>query len=311
MCNVCHVTNSVVSSYKNQYDPTKTTVLRSAFARKMRVCFTDIQRLINDALIDKDVFGAKLITQRAAYQNEFDFPTSGQKVDAFMNWIQTLIDDNVLQVTRRQQIGQAVNPRWTDLYIENSYKRGLLSARNELRKINKSIPSIEESGGVQTVMNTPFHLDRVGVLFIRVFEDLKGITQTMAMQISRVLSQGMIDGDNPRLIANKLVAVISEGGGDLGITDTIGRYIPAKRRAEILARTEVIRAHHKAMIQEYRNWGVEGITVRAELRTAGDNRVCDICSGLEGNTYSLEEAENLIPVHPLCRCMAIPYEVKN
>jgi SPP1 gp7 family putative phage head morphogenesis protein len=95
--------------------------------------------------------------------------------------------------------------------------------------------------------------------------------------------------------------------GDLGITDTLGRFIPAQRRAEMLARTEIIRAHHLATIQEYRNWGVLGIYVKGEWKTAGDDRVCSQCASLEGNIYTLDEIESMIPLHPNCRCIALPY----
>jgi len=130
----------------------------------------------------------------------------------------------------------------------------------------------------------------------------------MDQLISRILAQGIADGDNPRLLARKLVAVIDgTGAGELGITDSLGRFIPAARRAEILARTEIIRAHHQAMIQEYMNWGVEGVTILAEWKTAGDHRVCERCEAHEGETFTLEVAMNMIPLHPQCRCLALPY----
>lgn len=158
------------------------------------------------------------------------------------------------------------------------------------------------------IMGTPFHMDRVGVLFTRVYNDLKGITEQMDAQISRILAQGMIDGDGPALIARKLIAVINgEGIDKLGIRDTLGRFIPAMRRAEMLARTEMIRAYHLATIQEYRNWGVLGIKVLGEWKTAGDDRVCEECASLEGKVFTLDEIEPMIPVHPLCRCLALPY----
>jgi SPP1 gp7 family putative phage head morphogenesis protein len=145
------------------------------------------------------------------------------------------------------------------------------------------------------------------LIFSRVYNELKGITAAMDQQISRVLAQGLADGDNPRLLARKLVSTINGDGVDrLGVTDTLGRFIPARRRAELLARTETIRAHHMALMQEYRNWRVEGVYVNAELVTAGDDRVCTRCSSLEGRVYTLEEAENIVPVHPLCRCTMIP-----
>ena len=134
----------------------------------------------------------------------------------------------------------------------------------------------------------------------------------MEQQISRVLSEGMARGDSPRLIADKLVATMRGGGADLGITDTLGRYIPAERRATIMARTEVIRAHHQATINEYRAFGVAGVKIRAEWSTAGDDRVCDECWQKVGNgslpngNYTLDEVQNMIPVHPQCRCLALP-----
>jgi len=148
--------------------------------------------------------------------------------------------------------------------------------------------------------------------YTRTFTDLQGITSQMDTQISRVLAQGLVDGDNPRLLARKIVAVINgEGVGDLAIRDSLGRFIPAQRRAQTLARTEVIRAHHQATIQEYQNWQIQGVQVQAEWSTAGDDRVCDQCAGYEGNIYSLEEVRNMIPVHPNCRCIALPVNVRD
>lgn len=153
-----------------------------------------------------------------------------------------------------------------------------------------------------------FVVHNCGLLFTRVYTELKNITSAMDLQISKVLSQGLIDGDGPRLLARKLISTINGTGmGDLGLTDTLGRFIPAQRRAEMLARTEIIRAHHQATIQEYRNWGIEGITVLGEWMTAGDERVCFRCSSLQGKIFTLDEIEPMIPLHPMCRCIALPW----
>jgi len=146
-------------------------------------------------------------------------------------------------------------------------------------------------------------------LYSRTFSDLKGITSAMDTQISRVLAQGIADGKHPRDLAKLLTKTISGPMGDLGITDTLGRFIPAERRAKILARTEIIRAHHAATIQEYRNYEVEGVRVKAEWMTAGDGRVCGSCAALEGNVYSLDVIESKIPLHPQCRCIALPVDM--
>jgi len=229
-------------------------------------------------------------------------------LEAFMKWLQEQVDKGILEVGAYQQIGRGVNDAWTNLYILDSYKRGIIRARSELKKAGLDIPSVDASGGIEIVMGLPMHVDRVGLLFTRVFNDLKGVTTAMDTIISRVLAQGLADGDGPAFLARKLVASINGTGmGDLAVKDALGRYMPAMDRAVLIARTEIIRAHHVATIMEYRNWGLEGIRVKAEWNTAGDDRVCPLCMALEGKVFTLDEIEPMIPLHPGCRCIALPW----
>ena len=323
MCQTCQTYNEQKTSLgvyarMDRYDPTRTTTLRAAFVSEFTKRFRNIRGLIRRAVVDQDVFGLKnksessptILTQAIPPRNAFNFPRSGDKISAFMGWLQQQVNREMLTTTTMVQYGTPIEAAWTNMYVADSYKRGVQRATYEMRKAGFTIPDIEQRGGMDAIMGTPFHMDRVGVLYTRVFEDLKGITSQMDTQISRVLAQGMIDGDNPALLARKINAAISgQGMGELGITDTLGRFIPAERRAKMLARTEVIRAHHMGMMQEYKNWRVEGVNVIAEFVTAEDDRVCEQCLGLVGTTYTLEQAERLIPVHPNCRCIVVPKPV--
>ena len=297
---------------RQNYDPTHTTALRNAFVRDMRGRFKELSMVVYKAIVVKDVFGLKpsLIAHQMTTPSEgaFAFARSGAKVEAFMKWLQEQVDKGIITVAEFEQIGTAIEGAWTNKYIYDSYKRGVIRARYEMKKAGLQIPSIDDMGGIDMVMQLPFHIDRVGLLFTRTFQELKGITAAMDSQISRILAQGMADGDGPRLLARKILSTINGTGVDkLGITDTLGRFIPARRRAEILSRTEIIRAHHVATIQEYRNWGVLGITVKGEWKTAGDDRFCERCASLEGKIFTLDEIEPMIPLHPQCRCIALPY----
>lgn len=295
---------------ERQYDPTRTTTLRNRFATEMRKRFRELRGQIREAVVDKDVFGMQSPVTQAPGRKAFDFPRSQDKINGFMTWLRNEMDRGVLEIRQMQQAGEAVEKAWTNTYIKDSYQRGVIRARQEMKNAGFNIPSIEESGGINTAMGTPFHADRLGVLYTRAFRELKGITDAMDQNISRVLTQGMADGDNPRLLARKMNQVIKKTGADLGLTDTLGRYVPAERRAEMMARTEIIRAHHQATIQEYRNWGAEGVKVKAEWRTAGDNRVCERCLTMEmSGPYTLNEIEGQIPLHPQCRCIALPMKV--
>jgi SPP1 gp7 family putative phage head morphogenesis protein len=294
----------------NQYDPTRTLTLRSAFAKNMNGRFNALNKAIRQAVVAQDCFGLQpqvFAELNTPMPRAFDFPRSQDKIAAFMQWLRQQEQLGILETATLSRFGSGIEDVWTDIYIMDSYKRGIIRARQELRKAGYDVPDIDASGGIEAVMGGPFHVDRVGVLYTRVFESLKGITSQMDAQISQVLAQGLIDGDSAAFLARKLVATINGTNmGELGITDSLGRFIPAKRRAEMLARTEIIRAHHLANIQEYKNWGALGVTVIAEWSTAGDDRVCPVCEIMQGNKYTLQEIEGMIPAHVLCRCMAIP-----
>jgi len=300
----CHK-GLIVHAKMDNFDPTRTTMLRKAFAAELNRKFSKLSREIRHLIDEQDFFGLKYTQGNKGLKiHSYPFVTSGAKVDEFMAWLQNQVDNDLLKIRHLPQYGTGVQQGWTDMYIEDSYKRGVQRARYEIGKTGMAVPSIEESGGVSISMGTPFHMDRVGLLYTRTYNELKGVTDTMAKQMSSVLATAMVDGDGPALIARKLTSGIIDGTMDM--TDSLGRFIPAKRRATIIARTEMIRAHHHANIQEYRNWGVAGVKVRAEFRTAGDERVCDQCQQLHTNVYSLDEIEGMIPVHPQCRCMALP-----
>jgi len=298
----------------NNYDPTRTTVLRNAFVREIRRRFRGLTRVIWQAIFEDDVFGlrAGFYQLTSPGRQAFVFPRSADKVSAFMTWLQGQVDAGILEVRELAQVGVGVEGAWTNKYIYDSYKRGVMRARYELQKAGFNVPGIDQTGGIEISLSTPFHIDRLGLLYTRTFNGLQGITAAMDTQISRVLAQGIADGDGPRLLARKLISTINGTGmGDLAITDTLGRFIPAQRRAEMLARTEIIRAHHQATIQEYRNWAVEGVIVKAEWSSAGDDRACNECLDLTGTIWTLDVIEKKIPLHPSCRCCALPHKVKE
>lgn len=304
----------------NQRDPTQTTVLRQAFVMDFNRRFNALVRLINEAIIRDDVFGLrndqitgtllnkKVVVNQSPGRRAFDFPKSSDKVAAFMRWFRRQVENELLTVVDLERVGDSVNAAWTNVYIESGYKSGITSARAQLAR-GFDVPSLESTGGIGASLASPLHVDRLGLLFTRTFNELKGITDAMDQQISRILTQGIADGISPRILARRLVATIQGGGADLGLTDTLGRFIPAKRRAQILARTEIIRAHADATLQEFATWGIQGVKLKVEWITAGDNRVCARCADLEGSVFTLAEAAGKIPLHAQCRCAWIPVPV--
>jgi len=296
----------------NHYDPTRTTALRNAFARDIKKRFLELAKVIKTSIVDNDCFALKSDRLTVFQMNPtpvkaFAFARDEKKLIEFLKWLEKQIDAGILTVRDIEQIGSGIDALWTNKYIYDSYKRGVMRARGELIRAGFDVPSIEATGGIAMVMGLPMHIDRLGLLYTRTYTELKGITAAMDAKISRILAQGIADGDSPVFLAKKIVSAINGIGEDLTLTSRSGRTLPALRRAEILARTEIIRAHHIATIQEYRNWGLEGIIVKGEWKTAGDARVCSLCAELEGKIFTLDEIEPLIPLHPQCRCIALPY----
>ena len=300
---------------RNNYDPTRTTTLRNLFASKMKSRFAQLRSVIKKAIVDNDVFGLSTPTvmqdMSIPPNRAFAFPRTADKVQGFMEWLQEQVDKGILETYQKPQIGRGIEEAWTNVYIRSAYQQGVKRARQEMINAGYDVPPIEEGVSFTALLNQEVHADRLGVLYTRAFDELKGITTQMGTQISRVLTQGLAEGRNPREIANILTKTISGPTGDLGITDTLGRFIPAERRAVMLARTEIIRAHHVGAVQEYMNWGVEGVKVKAEWVTAGDSRVCPQCQSMSGAVFTLNEILWKIPFHVQCRCVALPLDVTD
>ncbi len=285
-----------------QRDPTRTLSLRRQFSADMTRRFNMIKRLIRESIVINDAFGltdAQPIALQAAGRNDFAFRSTEEKVRSFMTWLQAQEAEQILEITRVSgALTRGIQRPWTDVYIQSAYQKGIQRSRIEMNKAGFDVPTLTAGGegALEIAMNGPIHADRAGLAFSRTFTELEGITRAMDQQISRVLAQGLIDGKNPRELARQ----INDRVDKIGLT-----------RAKTLARTEVISAHHQAMMQEYRAAGVAGVSIQAEWLTAGDDRVCAECAALEGKIFTLDEIQNLIPLHPNCRCIALPIDVDD
>lgn len=270
-------------------DPTRTTTLRRRFeaeaGRRMRA----FRRAVRTAVVVRDVLALRANVEIPP-NRAFDFPSDTRKVQEFMAWVQQMAEDEVLDVRIGTPLRSAAHQAWTATYIQSAYRRGLATASGELSAQGAEVAP----EWLDAAFHRPVHADRAGMLYIRAFEDLRGVTTAMSTEMSRVLSEGIIEGQGPHTIARRLTDRVDK----IGIT-----------RAKVLARTEVIRAHAEATLNTYEEAGVAGVRNRAEFSTSGDERVCPQCAVMEGREFSLQEARGIIPVHPNCRCAWIPVVV--
>jgi SPP1 gp7 family putative phage head morphogenesis protein len=185
-----------------------------------------------------------------------------------------------LELAGRQHFG--------NFYIERGYRTGM---RNSVSALERGGATVRPEYIGESIRRHP-HIERIGSAYSRNFTDLANMTDTMSDRIAETMAEGMAAGHHHGRIVGDLVSRV-EGLG--------------KARARLIARTEIIAAHASAQLGVFIDAGIDEVDVDAELSTAGDERVCDICEeAARAGPYQISAIENMIPIHPNCRCAWAP-----
>jgi SPP1 gp7 family putative phage head morphogenesis protein len=110
------------------------------------------------------------------------------------------------------------------------------------------------------------------------------IAQTVPDGLRFTLSSGLAQGRNPRAVARDMRTLAT---------------LP-QRRAETIARTEMLRASREAQRRMYE--GSPAVMSYERVATQ-DARVCTACLALSGTVHKTDE---IMPSHPNCRCVMVP-----
>lgn len=127
------------------------------------------------------------------------------------------------------------------------------------------------------------------------FELIRNVSDDLIGSIRHHIFRGIAEGQSIHEVARAIT--------DSGLKPIEGKTLSAYQRASLIARTEIARSMTTGRLQSYANYGVE----KVKILTAGDDNVCPICRKAEKKIYTLEEASNLIPFHPACRCSVIAH----
>lgn len=214
--------------------------------------------------------------------------TSAARLNEFQGWLRQQVGSTIT--------GQSQEQFW-QAYIVRGWQQGAGRAFDDT---NRSRPrtSLEEDiayqGGRQQFLrdafNHPVNRNRVDLLASRTFDEMEDVGRDVVNRLSRTLVDGMIEGASTDEIARNLVEATGFG----------------LRRAENVARTEIVRAHAEGQLDGFEMMGVDELGVMAEVVSTPDGKTCAECAALEGQTFTIEEARGMIPVHPSCRCAWIP-----
>jgi len=265
------------------HDPTRTKTRRERWVGNLNRRWRRVRGAVRSEIQDGDRFRISPLTPDNWDNSEVRF--------ALENWIRRKIDEEVIETTRRRSV--ASGRHWTASNVRDAYEAGLKRADYHLRNSEKyTVPDVSPEAAITREK----HRRELGRSYTAVYQDLQAVANASVTEVLREIDEAL-QGRRPsrRQIAESINDRI----------DAVGQT-----RSEAVSHTRTVEAANNAALNRYESAGVEevGVDPEVEFTTAGDERVCPLCRGLEGNRYSLEEAVGVIPgeTHPRCRCLFVP-----
>ena len=262
-------------------DPTLETPTIKRFFKEIEKRFNILKVGVWKYVVTDDLLRPQVETVPATaplVMASYEYERSAEKSDEFMHWLDQMVEEHVLTVEYRPDfISPAPIKLWSDVYVLSAYQSGIAQARRDLSGIGAKIP---DQGPVSTAFHQPFHADRVALAYTRTFNGMKGLTDAMKSQMSRVLAQGMAEGRGITHIARQLQDRVEKIG---------------KTRARLIARTEIIQAHNEAAINEFKALeNIVGEEIKVQWWTALDERVRPRHSVWHGKIYTKKKARTML-----------------
>ena len=124
------------------------------------------------------------------------------------------------------------------------------------------------------------------------------VQRELADGIRRTVMSGIATGKGVEGIVRDLGHVVKDPESFRHAGSKVFRK--AQVRMEVIARTEVLRAHNQGRIKFHQEVGVE----KLEWMTMEDERVCPVCGPLDGRRFATGRFPPQ-PAHPNCRCTSV------
>lgn len=195
-----------------------------------------------------------------------------------------------------------------DLYLNNRYWKLLEEINERLTKLGQAQIEITEPAIVQAYQETIDTIDEniadsvqnvdVSLLNARMIDANQVVNQTWCLDgknfsdrvwqdkaklltnMKKALADALVQGKSPWEIAKSM-------------SDTMG---VSRRNAYRLVRTETAHAQTYAQTERYKQYGF------TKGKFLASPNCCEHCHEHDGEVFTLDELETLLPVHPNCRC---------
>lgn len=263
-------------------DPTGTLYIRQRAIKEIDRRFTKVKRFIRQSF---SVGKLMMIANVTVNPGQYQYLRDSAKIDEFNRQLQQMIDEEVLGIT----LG-TIEPKdhWLNVHVGNAYERG---AKKTRALAERGILNIVKLPDYNPLINLA-HIERAELIFTRVFNDMKHVTDVMRQQMSRELSVGMLRGENPKKVAARMVDRVDK----IGMT-----------RARLIARTEIVESHNQASAKEAQLLEKEtGVAIKMQWITAMDGRERESHAARHLNIYGIDEAQGMLG-EPNCRCSISAY----
>lgn len=204
---------------------------------------------------------------------------------------------------------------WAKKYIQGSYNMGIDIAYEEMKKL-KVLRFVDYSAKIHTA-SVQVLIESVVIDLIKANESIKNligsfirVTQQSLLEdaeISRVIAQGLIEGESRRTVSNALLKKFQEQLGNEQFIVINGRNYQPKYYSELIARTRTREATSRGTINTCLRYSVDLVQWDTH------SEICEYCQQFAGRVYSLTGTDpdfpmllQKPPLHPNCKCIISP-----
>ena len=228
------------------------------------------------------------------------------QIDAGIKWLESdeARDYFFGEAEYQREVFRALEDEWdeilstkypsVDALLDEVYRRGKAKGYTDMRERIRYTEADKQA--LRIARNYNYHL-------------IKKIDNNTRNQIKNKITEAVIAGEHPYIVAPKILNVAEE--------KLQGTNFTPKQRATMIARTEISRVQNTGILQSYIN---EGYT-EVKILTAGDSKVCNLClqyafeyeedAEINYDNHGEERTHNILklikggkfpPFHPVCRC---------
>ncbi len=181
---------------------------------------------------------------------------------------------------------------------KESFQHGIADGIGELAGAALPFYADLKPGGIDKLATKVFQIvDTDALDFMTQYNlTLAGdVHRELADGIKRTILSGITTGKGAGDIVRDLGEVIVDKDSFRQAGTRV--FSKAQYRMEMIARTEVLRAHNMGRMKFHGKVGVQ----RLEWLAMEDERMCPVCGGLDGKTFPIDKFPQQ-PAHPHCRC---------